>query len=125
MIICTETDNPELAERYQHWLKASDKPIIWQQPLFELEIYFGGNGFVLYAWQTHRLTFRTKPLDYYQLDYCSSVTFWEITRRMDREALHKRYKSQVHANTRWFDLMCQAYDLWWDTGKPGEFRFIA
>jgi hypothetical protein len=125
MLIATANDDSTLADRYLRWCANSDKPISWEAPMFEIEIHFGANGCLLYAWKKHRLTFRAQPLDYYQLDYCSSVRFWDISRRMDREALRKRYRSEQHANQRWFDLICQAYDYWWEAGKPEEFRFIA
>lgn len=125
LIIATESNDPALAERYLRWREASDKPITWETPVFEIEIFFGKNGCLLYAWKKCRHTFRTQQLEYYLLDYCSLANFWDISRRMDREALRKRYKSTRHANTRWFDLVCQAYDYWWEAGKPDEFRFIA
>lgn len=133
MLIVFENNDPDLEQRYQLWRETSDKPLRWEEPPFDLEICYvrhgtgktRNEGFLLFTWQQKRLSFRGESLFYYQLDYSSTVDFWLISKRMSADDLARRYRSQCHANTRWFSLICQAYDAWYEAGKPEAFRFVA
>lgn len=133
MLIVYENDDPDLARRYQLWQGASDKPLSWEKPPFEIEICYikrgegrmRNEGLLLFSWQQRRLSFRGESLFYHQLDYSCKADFWLISKQMTPDDLSKRFRSENHANTRWFTLICQAYAAWYEAGKPDAFRFIA
>lgn len=133
MLIIFENNDPELEQHYQLWRETSDKPLSWEKPPFELEISLisrgegrgRSDGFVLFAWKRQRLSFRGEDFLYYQLEYCSGIHFWQRSKRMTLDDLSKRYRSGNHANARWFSLICQAHEAWYEAEKPETFRFIA
>lgn len=126
MIVAHDNDQA-VVDRYVRWRDSVGKPLQWEVPSFELEIFFTGTGFLLYAWQQEKTSFEAADLTYFHLRYSACLRFLaaRASRYQDRQALEKRYLSDDHARTRWFELLCEAYERWWSEGRPQEFRFIA
>lgn len=126
MIVAHENDQAVL-ERYVQWRESAGKPVQWETPTFELEIFYTGNGFLLYTWHREKTIFEGADLVYFRLRYSACIRFLgtRAPRHMGREALEKRYLSDDRTCTRWFDLLCEAYEHWWSEGRPQEFRFVA
>lgn len=126
MIVAHANDQAVL-DRYLQWRETAGKPLQWEAPSFELEIFATGNGLLLYKWHQEKTNFELVDLTYFHLRYSACIRFYaaKAPRHLDRQGLEKRYLSDSHASTRWFELLCEAYERWWSEGRPQEFRFIA
>jgi hypothetical protein len=126
-MLVVHDDDQALLDRYRQWRETGGKPLQWDPPPFELEIYCAGQGLLLYTWQQEKTNFELVDLPYFHLRYSACIRFFttKTPRRLDRQGLEKRYLSNDHTCTRWFDLLCEAYERWWAAGRPQEFRLIA
>ena len=126
MIVAHDNDQAVL-DRYVRWRETAGRPLQWEAPAFELEVFYTGNGFLLYTWHREKTSFEGVDLTYFHLRYSACLRFLatRTPRYQDRQALGRRYLSDDHTCTRWFELLCEAYERWWSEGRPQEFRFIA